>query len=275
MPLQAEVRRFADDGSVLATLPTAQFGIHTGALCVACDPGMRLLVLASQEGKGQPLVAVNFATGALAWRAEEPPGMTFGLVALPAAGVVVVGSYSDAPDSVSVHRLSDGRRVATATVRGVTYMTADAATGTIYVSTSRSVLEVLRWDGKSLMRLDPFRLVPHLPPGASHTPLCVMPNAEHEGGAPNLIVGVQVSGGSGASTAAWGDPLFPRACLCRTSETSLSSASSTTPGRPVRSCASCAWLQASRSSGSRHAPAAARSSSWTCRPGRRECCRGL
>lgn len=189
VPLVAEVRRVAEDGTTLATLPTTPIGL-SGMLCASFDPATGLLVLASQDA-GQPLVAVHAATGKVAWRAAEAPGAVFGLVVLSTAGVVVVGGHSAAPNAVSVHRLLDGARLGTASVRGLTYLAADSVSGTIFASTYRGAIEVLRWDGRALLSLEPLRLVPHLPGGTSHNPLCVMPDAEREGGPPTLIVGVQ------------------------------------------------------------------------------------
>lgn len=190
IPLVAEVRRLADDGSTIATLPTAPYGLERGMLCVAYDPRSDLLVLASQD-PDQPLVAVNATTGALCWKAVDEPGLVFGLVVLPAAGVVIVGSHGVGPGTVHVHRLADGTTLARSRVERLTYMAADASSGTIYASTHTSSIEVLRWDGHQLERLEPLRLRPHLPAGTSHNPLCVMPDAKSDSGAPQLIVGVQ------------------------------------------------------------------------------------
>lgn len=193
MPLQTEVRRLADDGSVIKTLASPAFGISTGPLCATYDPASGLLVLASQAAAPlQPVVAINAATGARAWASGEPTGAVFGLAVLPAAGVVVVGSHNLAANhSLRVHRISDGELLATADVARLTYMTADTSTSTIFISTNRSVIEVFRWQGGALTRLPPLSLQPHMPAGISHCPLCVMPNADIDGAPPQLVVGVQ------------------------------------------------------------------------------------
>lgn len=189
IPGLSEVQRIADDGSTLQVFPTAPLGL-SGMLCAVFDHETGLIVIASQN-PGLPLIAVRASTGGTAWRATEAPGAVFGLAVLSAAGVVVVGGYSAEPDAISVHRLSDGARLATASVRGMTYLTADQATGAVYASTSRGTIEVLKWDGRALVAVGPFRLAPHLPANTSHNPLCIMPDADRDGGTPTLIVGVQ------------------------------------------------------------------------------------
>ena len=93
------------------------------------------------------LVAVDAASRAVRWSAALG-GSCWGIAVLSAQGVVVVSDLKD--NQLHAHRLSDGTRIASVEAREPTYVAADPATSTMYVSTSVE-MTAFRWDGAVLV----------------------------------------------------------------------------------------------------------------------------
>lgn len=138
--------RFSPNGETLAPFVLAAAGLSP--LCVAAavadDAG---LLLVGEETKDGSLAALDLHSGTLRWAA---PGFEecCGIAVLPERGVAIASSYLNR--GLYVHRLSDGARVASASLSSPMQVAADAATDTVYVSTSCNTVTAFRWNGGTL-----------------------------------------------------------------------------------------------------------------------------
>ena len=82
------------------------------------------------------LVAVDAASRAVRWSAALE-SRCYGIAVLPAEGMVIASECGSG--KLCAHRLSDGTRVASVHVCDPSYVAADPATATVYVSTERTV----------------------------------------------------------------------------------------------------------------------------------------
>jgi hypothetical protein len=148
---RADVLVFSADGTPLPVLPLVDLGLSTETHCAAFVEATGTLLLADANGASSKLVAVDAASRAIRWSAAMG-GSCYGIAVLPAQGVVVVSN----PDHGKLHvrRLSDGVRVASVKAKEATYVAADPASGTAYVSTGAASsyrVCAFRWDGAALV----------------------------------------------------------------------------------------------------------------------------
>jgi DNA-binding beta-propeller fold protein YncE len=147
----AAVLVFDADGTPLSPLPLAAMGMSSGTVAAAFIEATGTLLLADVNGASSKLVVVDAASRAVRWSAALG-GNCCGIAVLPAQGMVVVGDPDR--DKLHVHQLSDGVRVAIANAKEATYIAADPASGTVYVSiraSSSDIVSAFRWDGAALV----------------------------------------------------------------------------------------------------------------------------
>jgi hypothetical protein len=136
--------RFAASGErLLPDVPVDRYGlgINTG-VAVLCEL-TRTLYLSESRASDTKLVAVDAETMERRWVAPlRSPAWSlspcYGAAVLPSRGVLFLSSYTD--DRVFAVRASDGEKLASVHVRDPKFVAADDATGTVYVSTSHSVV---------------------------------------------------------------------------------------------------------------------------------------
>jgi DNA-binding beta-propeller fold protein YncE len=141
----------AADGTLLPSLPLASLGMSTRSRHAAFVEATGTLLLTDAYGDFSKLVAADAVSKAVRWSTSLGGGCE-GIAVLPAQGAVIVSDFHGY--KLRVHRLSDGVRVASANAVLATYVAADPASGTVYVSTvARSSREVsaFRWDGAALV----------------------------------------------------------------------------------------------------------------------------
>jgi hypothetical protein len=186
----AYLRCFGPAGQAKEPLALSRLHLSDKACVAAVDDSLGVLILGDANDRKSKIVAVDTATLRVLWTAGAFNSCG-GVALLPQHGVVVASSYKS--DFIHVHRLADGARIATATAPDPTYVAADPATGTVYVSSDEEV-RAWRWDGSALVPLG--RIVAALA-AASRRPLAVLPPApgkslSHlvvgEGGQPGISV---------------------------------------------------------------------------------------
>ena len=143
----SDVLVFAGDGTPLPPLPLKTLGLSNSTRSAAFVEATGTLLLADINGDASKLVAVDAASRAVRWSAALG-GSCWGIAVLSAQGVVVVSDLKD--NQLHAHRLSDGTRIASVEAREPTYVAADPATSTMYVSTSVE-MTAFRWDGAVLV----------------------------------------------------------------------------------------------------------------------------
>jgi hypothetical protein len=172
-PLSIDVLAFSADGTPLPALHVASLGLSTGSQCAAFVEASDTLLLADTNGASSKLVAVDTASRTVRWSAALR-GSCYGIAALPAQGVVIVSD--SIRSNLHVHRLSDGVRVASSDSARATYIAADPASGTVYVSATiddgTDCASAFRWDGAALVAEG---VVEAAGTAGTYRPLAVMP----------------------------------------------------------------------------------------------------
>ena len=142
-----DVLVFAADGTPLPPLPLAALGLSTSTASAAFVEATGMLLLADANGIASKLVAVDAASRAVRWSAALGGGC-YSIAVLPAQSVVVVGDFGTR--ELHTLHLSDGTRMASANADWPTFVVADPALATVYVSTLYQV-SAFRWDGAALV----------------------------------------------------------------------------------------------------------------------------
>ena len=121
---------FDADGSPMPGLPLAAFGLSERTAWSAYVNGASPALLLADESSR--LVAVDPVTHAIRWTSAELEGSIdgcYGIATFPLLGVIVVCEAV----SLRVYRLSDGIRVGSLNVPGLSwYLASDVATGTVF-----------------------------------------------------------------------------------------------------------------------------------------------
>jgi DNA-binding beta-propeller fold protein YncE len=142
-----DVLVFSADGTPLPSLPLASVGLSESACAAAFDDASATLLLANVNSDLSKLVAVDAVSRAVRW-STRLGGHCYGIAVLPAQGLVVVSAYE--AKQLRVHRLADGALVATTTTAdNPSFVAADPATATLYVSTGFRVSS-FRWNAGAL-----------------------------------------------------------------------------------------------------------------------------
>jgi hypothetical protein len=147
----AAVLVFSATGIPLPVLRTVTLGLSTNTRCAAFVEATGTLLLADAKDASSKLVAVDAANRAVRWSAALV-GSCCSIAALPAQGEIVVSDWDH--NTLHVHRLSDGVRVASAKAKEATFVASDPASGTVYASTEvypSDVVCAFRWDGAALV----------------------------------------------------------------------------------------------------------------------------
>jgi hypothetical protein len=128
--------------------------MSTTAVAAAFDESRGQVLLADWDNSGSRLAAVDARSGALRWitNKHDTPFMMgcHGIALLPSAGVCIATSIGD--DTLCVHRLEDGERLATCKVPRAWHVAADAASGLVYCANNNEV-GVYTWTGSVLKHL--------------------------------------------------------------------------------------------------------------------------
>jgi hypothetical protein len=186
-----DVLVFSADGTPLISLPVASLGLSTGTRVAALDEATASLLLADRNFDSSKLVALYAVSRSVRWSAGLGRNC-WGIAVLPAQGLVVASVY--AANKLRVHRLADGALTSTTnTADYPSFVVADPATATLYVSTGDQVT-AFRWNGSALVSegrveaacdsddIRPLAVVPPAP--GQHTSYLVVGTC----GTPTLLV---------------------------------------------------------------------------------------
>lgn len=142
--------RFGPDGAPLAPISLAASGGSSSCVAAAVADDAGLLLIGEEIPDGR-LSALDLDSGELRWAAPDFKECC-GVAVLPDHGVAIASSYKQ--NSLHVHRLTDGVRVASQSVDYPMQVAADLATGTVYVSTSCNTVSAYCWRDGALDRVD-------------------------------------------------------------------------------------------------------------------------
>jgi hypothetical protein len=167
-----DVLVFSADGAPLPSLILARLKLSTGTRAAAFNNATATLLLADVNLVSSKLVAVDAVSRAVCWSTSLKLGNNcWGIAVLPVQGLVVASIY-DAKE-LRVYRLTDGTLVATVHAQGPSFIAADPATATLYVSTGTRVT-AFHWNGSALV---PEGVVEAAGDNAYGRPLAVVPPA--------------------------------------------------------------------------------------------------
>jgi hypothetical protein len=146
-----DVLVFSADGTPLPSLSVASFGLSLYTCEAAFDADTATLLLADECDLDSKLVAVDEASRVVRWKTGLGTGLggsCYGIAVLPAQGLVISSVYD--ADELGVHRIADGALVTTTPIHDPSFVAADPATATLYVSTGMQV-SAFRWNGSALV----------------------------------------------------------------------------------------------------------------------------
>jgi hypothetical protein len=188
------VKAYDQDGAALPceAILTKPAGLSTSTRTAAVDDESHSLILCDVKSKHSQVVCLDLPSKGIRWSTQGACSFNncYGGAALWRRGVFFVANYG--AGCLDVLRVSDGIKVASAAVVAEC-VAADAASSTVFTSTTGETVSSFQWDGTTLTQLADLPL-----PGKrrSYIPLAVVPAAAGPGSPASsyLVVGNAAGG---------------------------------------------------------------------------------